>query len=86
MPKIAINCQKLPYLALFLGGFHWFSLDFQSRARARRGSALDLGDGGEGEGSERFNLGDGGEGPKIAISAPRVSVHRDPSPPRLEDW
>ena len=62
-------------------------MDFQSGARARRGSALDLGDGGEGEGSERFNLGDGGEGegPKIAISAPRVSVHRDPSPPRLQD-
>ena len=58
-------------------------VDFQSR----RGSALDLGDGGEGEASERFNLGDGveDEGPKIAISAPRVSVHRDPSPPRLED-
>ena len=76
LPKIAINCQQLPYLALFLGGFHWFSLDFQSR----RGSALDLGDGGEGEGSERFNLGDGGEdeGSEIAISAPRVSVHRDP--------
>ena len=35
--------------------------------------ALDLGDGGE------------GEGPKIAISAPRVSVHRDPSAPGLED-
>ena len=56
-------------------------------ARTRDSERFDLGDGGEGEGSERFDLGDGGEdeGPKIAISAPRVSVHRDPSPPRLED-